>query len=109
MSIDTKKLRQAAASVRAFLKPEYGREIAAAADHIDAQAAEIEALHSIVKELVACDDLKKRIAVAQHACIPESDEDFAEMDSLSGDLAKRNPVAWSAARAALAQHQGDAT
>lgn len=44
MSIDTNKLRQAASSVRAFLKPEYGREIAAAADHIDAQADEIAAL-----------------------------------------------------------------
>lgn len=46
MSIDTKKLRQAAASARAFLKPEYGREIAAAADHIDVQAAEIAALRT---------------------------------------------------------------
>ncbi|MCK9554151.1 hypothetical protein [Aquamicrobium sp.] len=69
--------------------------------------AERDVLHSIVEELVACDDLKKRIALTQQACIPESDEDFAEMDSLSGDLAKRNPVAWSAARAALAQHQGE--
>lgn len=41
MTINTQKLRQAAASVRAFLKPEYGREIAAAADALDAQTAEI--------------------------------------------------------------------
>lgn len=52
MSIDTKKLRQAAASVRAFLKPEYGREIAAAADRIDAQAAEIAALRAALEEMV---------------------------------------------------------
>lgn len=36
MTINTQKLRQAAASVRAFLKPEYGREISAAADIIEA-------------------------------------------------------------------------
>ncbi|CAM4133819.1 DUF551 domain-containing protein [Kerstersia similis] len=51
MSIDTKNLRQAAASVRAFLKPEYGREIAAAADHIDVQAAEIAALRQPWKRI----------------------------------------------------------
>lgn len=59
MSIDTKKLRQAAASVRAFLKPAYGREIAAAADHIDAQAAEIAALQ---KRDVAADVALKEAA-----------------------------------------------
>lgn len=59
MSIDTKKLRQAAASVRAFLKPEYGREIAAAADHIDAQAAEIAELQ---KRDVAADAALKEAA-----------------------------------------------
>lgn len=39
MTIDTQALRLVAASVRAFLRPEYGREIAAAADHIDALTA----------------------------------------------------------------------
>ncbi|MCK9554153.1 hypothetical protein [Aquamicrobium sp.] len=53
MTIDTQKLREAAAaaSVRAFLKPEYGREIAAAADHIDAQAAEIARLREALAEI----------------------------------------------------------
>lgn len=46
MSIDTQILRHAATSVRAFLKPEYGREISLAADHIDAQAAEIKRLRA---------------------------------------------------------------
>lgn len=41
MTINTQKLRQAAASVRAFLKPEYGREISAAADIIEALEGQV--------------------------------------------------------------------
>ena len=50
MSIDTKRLRQAAASVRAFLKPEYGREIAQAADHIDALEADNKRLRDLLDD-----------------------------------------------------------
>lgn len=50
MTIDTQRLRHAAAAIRAFVKPEYWREIAVAADAIDAQAAEIARLREALEE-----------------------------------------------------------
>lgn len=41
MTINTQKLREAAVSVRAFLKLEYGREISAAADIIEALEGQV--------------------------------------------------------------------
>ncbi|SUW10772.1 Uncharacterised protein [Bordetella bronchiseptica] len=61
-----------------------------------------------LRELVECDNLKKRIASMQ-VCALETDDDVQELDAMMSDLARRQPAAWDAARAALAaqQHKGD--
>lgn len=61
-----------------------------------------------LRELVECDNIKKRIASMQ-GCIPETEDDVQELDAMMSDLARRQPAAWDAARAALAaQRKGDA-
>lgn len=77
---------------------------------IPARDAEIAALRAerdryreALADLVACDALKRRIAVEQATMISETDSDFEELDALMLDLAARQPVAWEKARAALSQ------
>lgn len=77
-----------------------------AAEAIAARDAEIERLREALSELVACRDIKRRIAIEQATMIPETDDDFAELDRLMTDLANRQPKAWAAAEVALAQEQG---
>ncbi|WP_313064707.1 DUF551 domain-containing protein [Achromobacter animicus] len=65
-----------------------------------------------LRELVECDSLKKRIASMQ-VCVLETEDDVQELDAMMSDLARRQPAAWDAARAALAaqvqqQQQGEA-
>lgn len=61
-----------------------------------------------LRELVECDNIKKRIASMQ-VCILETDDDVQELDAMMSDLARRQPAAWDAARAALAaQRKGGA-
>lgn len=61
-----------------------------------------------LRELVECDNIKKRIASMQ-GYIPETEDDVQELDAMMSDLARRQPAAWNAARAALiAQRKGDA-
>ncbi|MGE8630399.1 hypothetical protein [Achromobacter denitrificans] len=63
-----------------------------------------------LRELVACDNLKKQIASMQ-VCVMETDDDVQELDAMMSDLARRQPAAWDAARAALAAQvpqQGEA-
>ena len=60
-----------------------------------------------LRELVACDNIKKQIASMQE-CFVNTDEDFEEMDRIVSDLARRQPAAWEAARAAIAQQKGEA-
>lgn len=61
-----------------------------------------------LRELVECDNIKKRIASMQ-VCILETDDDVQELDAMMSDLARRQPAAWDAARAELAaQRKGDA-
>lgn len=63
-----------------------------------------------LRELLECDSLKKRIASMQ-VCVMETDDDVQELDAMMSDLARRQPAAWDAARAALAAqvpHKGDA-
>lgn len=55
-----------------------------------------------LRELVACDNIKKQIASMQ-VCVLETDDDVQELDGLMSDLARRQPAAWDAARAAIAQ------
>ncbi|WP_442592534.1 hypothetical protein ACSBPU_13105 [Parapusillimonas sp. JC17] len=58
-------------------------------------------LQAVLAELIACDDLKRRIAVESATMIPETGDDFAELDRLMSDLARRQPKAWREARTAL--------
>lgn len=63
-----------------------------------------------LRELLACDNLKKQIASMQ-VCVLETEDDVQELDAMMSDLARRQPAAWDAARAALAAqvpHKGDA-
>lgn len=60
-----------------------------------------------LRELVACDNIKKQIASMQ-VCVLETDDDVQELDGLMSDLARRQPAAWDAARAAIAQQKGEA-
>lgn len=63
-----------------------------------------------LRELVECDSLKKRIASMQ-VCVLETEDDVQELDAIMSDLARRQPAAWDAARAALAAQvpqQGEA-
>jgi hypothetical protein len=62
-----------------------------------------QSLREALAELVALDDLKKSLAQAgHHAARFPTDENYATIDSLSADLGRRTPLAWAAARAALA-------
>jgi hypothetical protein len=55
-------------------------------------------------ELVALKDLRKSLARANHhAARFPTDENYAVVDQLQTDLGRRDPLAWSAARAALAE------
>lgn len=54
-----------------------------------------------LRELVACDNLKKQIASMQ-VCVMETDDDVQELGAMMSDLARRQPAAWDAARSALA-------
>ncbi|KAK50234.1 hypothetical protein [Bordetella bronchiseptica] len=98
-----RKLPDGIESCELYAMPDYGRAPAAlfrapaAGDARDA-----------LRELVECDNLKKRIASMQ-VCALETDDDVQELDAMMSDLARRQPAAWDAARAALAaqQHKGD--
>lgn len=59
---------------------------------------------AVLEELVAIQDLRKSLAQANHHAVNfPSDENYAVIDSLSTELARRSKDAWAAARAALTE------
>lgn len=71
--------------------------------------AALEAAQAALRELVAIEDAKKSMAQANHhAARFPTDENYAVIDRLSTDLARRRPLAWAAARAAIAQGDSNA-
>jgi len=83
------------------------------ADRAEAALAEAEgrekALREALAELVACKDLKERIdaIVAAEECNIAYNQRFLEWQELTREYSRRKPLAWSAARAALARKEGE--
>ncbi len=121
MTIDTQKLRQAAASVRAFLNPEYGREISAAADIIDALEGQVAEYARMLEKQSAEADARIDAQAAEIARLREAllwnaaalqESCRATVPITEGDLffvgadARTAAEILNAADAALAQEQG---
>lgn len=103
MTINTQKLRQAAASVRAFLKPEYGREIAAAADIIEALEGQVAEYARMLEKQGAEAGARIDAQAAEIALLREALKKCAAV--CAGETFHKQGLidALEAARAALAQ------
>lgn len=68
-------------------------------DHAQ-QQAELSRMRTALEELIACKDLKDAIDNNDSDGI---DRTFAELDDMVKDYERRKPLAWKAARAAIAE------
>lgn len=105
MTINTQKLRQAAASVRAFLKPEYGREIAAAADIIEALEGQVAEYARMLEKQSAEAGARIDAQAAEIARLRDALETIAAYPH-ARDQEMSTAAMRKIARAALAQEQG---